>query len=147
MSDAVAIRPAATDDDLAVLVDLIATVTPDDPTSVDEIRWSDATYPGTSRFVAERGGRAEGAATVGRIFVYPPEHPDLWAQIVVAADARQTGVGTALLEVVSARADEAGKTGLQFRAWAHRPEGIAFLPTAGSRSWSAHEWSGWTLPG
>lgn len=131
MTDAVAIRPATREADLAILVDLIASVTPDDPTSQEEIHWSDATYPGTSRFLAERGGLAVGAATVGRIFVYPPEHPELWAQIVVAPEARRSGIGTALLRVVSAHAHGAGKTGLQFRAWEHRPDGIAFLTNRG----------------
>jgi len=131
VSDAVTIRPATSAADLAALVDLIAAVTPDDPTSVEEIRWSDATYPGTARFLAERAGGAVGATTVGRIFVYPPEHPELFAQIVVRPEARQVGVGAVLLQVVSARAQEAGKTGLQFRAWEHRPEGIAFLVNRG----------------
>lgn len=131
MSDAVTIRPATNDDDLAKLVDLIAAVTPDDPTSVEEIRWSDATYPGTARFLAERDDQAVGAATVGRIFVYPPEHLDLWAQIVVVPDARRSGAGAALLAAVSAHAHDAGKTGLQFRTWEHRPEGMSFLANRG----------------
>lgn len=127
MIDAAIVRPAINDADLTALVDLIAAVTPDDPTSLEEIRWSDATYPGTVRFIAERAGTTVGVATVGRIFIYPPEHLDLWAQIVVAPEARRSGIGTALLQAVSTRAHEAGKAGLQFRAWEHRPDGIAFL--------------------
>lgn len=131
MTDDVTIRPASSEADLATLVDLINQVTPDDPSSLEEIRWSDATYPGTARYLAERDGRVVGAATVGRIFVYPPEHPDLWGQIVVAPEARGAGVGTALLRAVSAHAADGGKTGLQFRTWDHRPEGIAFLAHRG----------------
>lgn len=131
MTDHTRIRPALSEADLAELVNLVAAVTPDDPTSLDEIRWSDETYPGTSRYLAAHGGRIVGAATVGRIFVYPPEHPDLWAQIVVAQEARNSGIGTALLQAISARAQEVGKTGLQFRTWDHRPEGIAFLAHRG----------------
>lgn len=125
------IRPATGEADLATLVDLINRVTPDDPSSLDEIHWSDATYPGTARFLAERDGRAVGAATVGRIFVYPPEHPDLWGQIVVAPEARGAGIGSALLRAVSERARAVGKSGLQFRTWERRPEGVDFLTKRG----------------
>jgi len=128
---AVTIRPATSDADLAALVEITEAVTPDDPTSLDEMRWTDATYPGVARFVAAHGDRVVGAATVGRIFVYPPDHPDLWATLVVAPEERRRGLGGALLHAVSTRARDAGKTGLQFRTWEHRPEGTDFLAHRG----------------
>jgi GNAT superfamily N-acetyltransferase len=120
--------------DLAALVDVIADVTPEDPTSLDEIAWTDRVYPGTARFLAEADdSRVVGAATVGRIFVYPESHPTLWASVVVRQSARRRGVGTALLAEVSDIAAHAGKTGLELRAFGDRPEGIAFLERHGYR--------------
>ena len=126
-----AVRPVTSASDLSALVAITNAVTPDDPTSLEEVRWSDATYPGTARFLAEVDGRLVGLATVGRIYVFPPEYPALWASIVVASDARRQGIGGALLRAVSERAHAAGKTGLHLRAWEHRPEGIAFLEHLG----------------
>lgn len=129
----VEIRAATSDADLADLATLVNAVTPDDPTSLEEMRWADATYPGNARFLAMEDGRAVGAATVGRIYVYPPEHPDLWASVVVAPEARGRGIGSELLGTVSMHATGAGKIGLQCRAWEHRPEGITFLVNRGFR--------------
>ena len=115
-------------DDLAALVEVIGAVTPDDPTSLEEIAWTDRIYPGTARFVAETDdGRAVGAATVGRIFVYPETHPAFWGSLVVRPDARRRGIGSALLAAISDVAATAGTTGLELRAFGDRPEGIAFL--------------------
>ena len=126
-----AIRPVTSAADLSALVACTNEVTPDDPTSLEELRWSDTTYPGTARFLAEVDGRVVGLATVGRIYVFPAEYPALWASVVVAPDARRQGTGGALLRAVSERAYAAGKTGLHLRAWEHRPEGIAFLEHRG----------------
>lgn len=131
MTQTAAIRPVTAAADLSALVELTNAVTPDDPTSLEEVRWSDATYPGMARFLAEVDGRVVGAATVGRIYVFPPEYPALWATILVAADARRQGTGEALLRAVSERARDAGKPGLYLRTWEHRPEGIAFLEHRG----------------
>lgn len=131
MTQAGSIRPATSASDLSALVAITNAVTPDDPTSPEELRWSDATYPGTTRFLAEVDGRVVGAATVGRIYVFPPEYPALWASIIVARDARRQGLGGALLRAVSERAHAAGKTGLHLRAWEHRADGIAFLEHRG----------------
>ncbi|MDH5242782.1 MAG: GNAT family N-acetyltransferase [Chloroflexota bacterium] len=119
--------------DLASLVTLMNTITPDNPTSLEEIRWSDATYPGATRFLAELDARAVGVATVGRIYVHPPDHPDLWATIAVKPEARRQGIGESLLVAVSERARSAGKTGLQLRTSEARPEGIRFLEHRGFR--------------
>jgi GNAT superfamily N-acetyltransferase len=115
-------------DDLAALVEVIGAVTPEDPTSLEEIAWVDRIYPGTTRYVAQTAdGRVVGAATVGRIVIYPESHPAFWGSLVVRPEARRQGIGTALLAAISADAATAGKTGLELRAFDHRPEGIAFL--------------------
>ena len=131
MTEDIVIRAATSDDDLATLVELTNAVTPEDPSSVAELVWADATYPGGTRYLAWQGDRAVGAATGGRIYIYPPDHPDGWLTIVVDAACRRRGVGRALLATVSADAAAAGKTGLQSRAFTDRPEGIAFLEAHG----------------
>ena len=55
------------DADLATIADIVNETTPDDPTSVDLMRWSAAAYPGASRFILEVDGRPVGTASVGRI--------------------------------------------------------------------------------
>jgi mycothiol synthase len=125
------VRPAAGGADFEALVALVNAITPDDPTSVEEMRWADVTYPGTIRYLAEVDGRPVGAASVGRIYVYPPEYPDAYAYIVVEASHRRRGIGEALLAAVSDGARDSGKTGLHLRASEGRPEGIAFLEHRG----------------
>jgi GNAT superfamily N-acetyltransferase len=127
-----AIREAGHDDaDLGLIVAIVNAVTPDDPASIDEMRWADATYPGTVRFLADLDGRPVGVATVGRIYMHPPEFDALWATISVLAEARRRGVGQQLLEAVSARARAAGKGWLHVPAGDARPEGIEFLARRG----------------
>jgi len=125
------IRPVAADADLDEIVAILKATNPEAPTSLDEIRWSDATYPGTERFLAEVDGRAVGAATVGRIHMFPPEHPALWAIIGVLSEARRAGVGERLLREVSAIGRSRGKTELYLRCAADRPETIQFLAKRG----------------
>ena len=121
------IREVSSDADLATLAALVDATTPDDPTSVSEMRWADETYPGNRRFLAEVDGRAVGCATVGRIYIYPPDHPDAFAYLAVVPEARRQGIGAALLVAISDAARAAGKSGLHLRASDGRPEGIAFL--------------------
>jgi len=130
---AATIRTVGDGPDRAAFVDIVNTITPDDPTALDQMDWEDATYPDGERFLARLGDRVVGAATTGRIYVHPPEYPDAWASLVVSPEVRQQGIGGALLATVSAVAAAAGKTGLQLRAWEHRPEGIAFLEHRGFR--------------
>jgi len=131
MDPAVAIRRATSEAELVALAAVVNAVTPDDPTSLEELHWIDTTYPGGVRYLAELDGRAVGAAIVGRIFVYPPDHPDLWASIVVDPTARRRGIGSAFLQALSDEGRRRGKRGLQFRAWDGRPEGIDFLRRRG----------------
>src|SRR3954451_18894012 len=119
------------DEDLATIVRLVNTVTPDDPDSVENLRWSNRTYPGTSRFVAETDGRPVGAATVGRLFMQPPEFEAFWANIAVLETSRCQGIGTALLTTISERARSRGKQVLHIPANDARPEGIGFLTRRG----------------
>lgn len=133
MAPGVAIRVATTDDDLAGLVEIVRATTPEEATTLDELRWAEATYPGGVRFVADLEGRPVGAATVGRIHVQAPDHPDLWGTLGVVADARRRGIGSALLDAIARTAAATGKTGLQIRCRADRPESIAFLVHRGFR--------------
>ena len=48
------------DADLATIADIVNETAPDDPTSVDEMRWSAAAYPGASRYILEADGRPVG---------------------------------------------------------------------------------------
>jgi mycothiol synthase len=124
----VSVRVATADDaDLAAIVRIVNVVSPDEPTSIDEMRWADATYPGGTRYVATDGDRPVGAATVGRIYMYPPEFPALWATLHVLAAHRRRGVGSALLTAVFERARAGGKPELMIPASEARPEAIDFL--------------------
>jgi mycothiol synthase len=125
------VRPTVTDDDLESFARIVSTVSPDDSTSVDEIRWSDATYPGGRRFLAWLDGVAVGAAGVGRVYVYPEDFPGLWATVSVLPEHRRRGVGSALLAAIAEAARDAGKSMLVGRTTADRPDAIAFLANRG----------------
>lgn len=127
----IAVRTVTSDHDLETLAAIQAAVTPDDPTSLEEMRWSDEAYPGGTRLLAEADDVAVGAATVGRIYVYPPEYPDLWMTLVVIEHERRRGVGGALFEAVAGIARATGKDGLQARCRVDRSDGIAFLERRG----------------
>ncbi len=132
-SAAIAIRRAdISDTDLEAISAIQNRVAPDEPTDPIELRWSAARYPGGARFIAETAdGRAVATATVGRIWVQPPEYPAYWADIAVLPEARGHGIGTALLIACSdvSRAD--GKSILHIPASDARPEGVAFLEHRG----------------
>jgi GNAT superfamily N-acetyltransferase len=126
------VRPASDDDrEFAAIADLVTRVTPEDPSSVEEMRWSDATYPGGLRLVAEIDGRIVGAASVGRIYMYPPEFERFYLTAVVLPDHRRNGIGSAFLAAVSEHARGAGKTGLQTDVSEAQADGIAFLEHRG----------------
>ena len=128
---ALTIRTITDEADLERLVPIVNATNSESPTSLDEIRWSDATYPGTVRFLAELDGRAVGAATVGRIYVFAPDFPALWAIIGVLPDARRAGIGGRLLSEISAVARSRDKTQLYLRCAEDRPEAIEFLAHRG----------------
>ncbi len=117
--------------DLDAVAAVVNVVTPDDPTSIDEMRWADATYPGAVRFLAELDGGPVGVGTVGRIYMHPPEFDGLWATIAVLPDLRRQGVGGELLAAISDRARAAGKGWLHIPVTDAHPEGVAFLAHRG----------------
>ena len=121
------IRAVTDDADLEVLAGIVNATSPEDPTTLDEIHWGDATYPGSTHFLAEVDGRAVGGATVGRIYMYPPEYPASWGFIGVLPEARRRGIGERLLRDISEAARAAGKTGLHIACNDARPAGIEFL--------------------
>jgi mycothiol synthase len=123
-----AIRRATHDDaDLGTIARIVNETSPEDSTSIDELRWADATYPGGVRFLADVGGRPVAVATVGRIYMYPADYPASWGTLDVLPEARRQGIGGALLVAISEEARIAGKTELQIPASDSRPEGIQFL--------------------
>jgi mycothiol synthase len=125
------VRPATSDEDLAHIVRIIATVAPDDPTSVAEMRWSETAYPGGRRFLAWLDGQPIGSGGVGRIHVYAEDYPALWGNIAVLPNHRRKGAGSALLAAMADVARSAGKPMLIGRTAGDRPEAIAFLEHRG----------------
>ena len=123
------------DADLATFADIVNEITPDDPTSVDELRWSATAYPGSSRYILEADGRPVGTASVGRIYVFPPDFDAFWATVNVLPGARRQGHGSALLAAVSEPARAAGKVALHMPASDARPDGIDFLVHRGFREY------------
>jgi mycothiol synthase len=122
------IRRAGTElADLEAIARIVNETSPEEPTSVDELRWADATYPGGVRFLAELMEQAVGVATVGRIYAHPPEFPAYWATVDVLPHARRQGIGGALLVAVSDVARAAGKPELHIPAFESRPDGVRFL--------------------
>jgi mycothiol synthase len=122
------IRRATSDDDLAAIVAVANAAYPERGTTVEEMRWAEGQYPGGARFLAELpDGRPVGTASVGRIYVHPPEYDALWSEITVLPDVRRQGIGRGLLAAVSSVGRERGKSSLHIPASESRPEGIAFL--------------------
>ncbi len=126
-----AVRAIGGDADLATIARIVNLVSPEESTSVKEMQWADATYPGGARLLAELDGVPVGASAVGRIYIYPPEYDGFWGTIDVLPDARRQGVGSALLVAISDVAREAGKSTLHIPATESRPDGIAFLEQRG----------------
>jgi len=127
-ADAIVIREAdRSDEDLETWVAVVNETTPDESNSVANLRWADATYPGAVRFLAEQGGSPLGAASVGRIYMYPPDFDALWATLTVREAARRRGIGSRFLAAVSERARAAGKTSLHIPVSDDRPASVEFL--------------------
>jgi len=127
------IRPAQTDDDLAELARIVTATVPENPLTVEEIRWADAHYPGGRRFVAWLDGEPVGAGGAGRVYMYPPDYDGLWGSISVLPAFRRRGVGSAILAAIGGVAREAGKSTLIGRTSADRPEAIEFAEHRGFR--------------
>jgi GNAT superfamily N-acetyltransferase len=119
------------EDDLRAFVEITNAVTPEWPTSLDDQRWSDATYPGGVRFLGSLDGRTVAAASVGRIYMYEASFERSWFGIHVLPEARRHGLGTRLWGACSEVARAAGKTGLQTDVSERQPDGLAFLERLG----------------
>lgn len=127
------IQPIDVADDAALgtCVEIVNSVMPEEPTSVQEIRWADRTYPGGIDFLANLDGVPVGAASTGRIYMYDASYERYWLRLAVLPDARRRGAGTALLAAVSRVARAAGKTGLQTSVRESHTDGLAFLQHRG----------------
>lgn len=130
-SEGIEVRPVEGDEVRAAFVRLVNATTPDEPTSLEHLTWQDATYPGGTRYVATLDGEPVGVASIGRIYVHPPEFPALWASLGVAADMRRRGIGSRLLAELMATAAAHGKDYLHIPASEERPDGIEFLAHRG----------------
>jgi len=117
--------------DLAAYAAVANATDPAMPTSVDQLRWESATYPGGRRLLAEEHGRVVGVATTGRIYMYAPEFELAWLFIGVLPEACRRGTGTALWAACSGEARAAGRTGFQAEADETSAGGIAFLERNG----------------
>jgi mycothiol synthase len=107
-------------------------VTPDLPDSLDQVRWEDATYPGTaSRFLALVDGRPAGTGTTGRIWMHEASYERFWLGLWVLAADRGSGLGSALYRAVSGAARAAGKTGFQTELSESHVDGHRFLGRRG----------------
>jgi GNAT superfamily N-acetyltransferase len=126
----IAVRRAARDD-YPKLAAIVNAVTPEAPTTAENLAWQDTTYPGGARLLAELDGRTVGAGTVGRIFMLAPDFDAFWGSIEVLPDARRRGVGSALFAAIGGVARDAGKTHLHMPASTSRPESIAWLEHRG----------------
>jgi mycothiol synthase len=113
--------------DLAAYAAVANATDPAFPTSVDQLRWEAATYPGGRRFLAEERGRVVGVGSTGRIYMYAPTFELAWLFVGVLPEARRRGTGTALWAACSVEARKAGRTGFQAEVDGTSAGGIAFL--------------------
>ncbi len=103
-------------------------VTPEDPTSLEHLRWESDTYPGQGeRLVARLDEQPVGVASVGRIRVHRPDYERYWLTLKVVPGARRRGVGGALYAAASMIARDAGKRGFETLASERQGDGLAFL--------------------
>jgi mycothiol synthase len=125
----VEIRRVDPDDDAALhtYAVIVNAVTPEQPTSLDDLRWASRTYPGGAWFLAEEDGRPVGTASVGRIYMYDASFERYWLGLEVLPDTRRRGIGTALWRAASAVARADGKTGFQTDVSEEQADGVAFL--------------------
>ncbi|MGH3075749.1 MAG: GNAT family N-acetyltransferase, partial [Gaiellales bacterium] len=125
------IRQATSDEDLAHIARIVCSITPDFPTSVTEMHWSDEKYPGGRRFLAWLDGEPAGCGGAGRMYIYPPEYEGMWGNVVVLPEHRRRGIGGAILATIAGAVQAAGKTLLLGRVTEDRVDAIAFLEHRG----------------
>lgn len=109
------------------------TVTPENPDSLEHVRWEVTTYNGEiSHFLAEEAdGTPVGAASTGRIWSYKRGCERFWLGIWVRPEARNRGTGSALYSAISSVARAAGKTGFETALSEEHAAGQRFLANRG----------------
>ncbi len=110
---------------------LMLEVTPEWARSSDQMLSALTLDPSQLRVLARLRGEPVGFATVGRISVWPADHPAAWCELGVRANWRAQGIGAALYRWAEATAPTIGKSILQVPCSAGRPDGIAFLERRG----------------
>jgi GNAT superfamily N-acetyltransferase len=125
--------PPGDDEGIAEYVRVRCAVTPENPDSVEQVRWEDASYPGeVVRLLARRSdGVAIGTASTGRIWMHSPSYERYWLGLWVLPESRNRGIGGRLLDAVSTVARSAGKTGFQTELSEAQVEGHRFLAARG----------------
>ena len=119
----------ADDPGLRAYVRIRTLVTPENPDSLDEARWEDATYPGeVARFIAVGpAGEPLGAASTGRIWMHDASYERYWLGVWVLPEARRRGIGSALLSAAGEAARAAGKIGFDTQLSEAHADGHAWL--------------------
>jgi GNAT superfamily N-acetyltransferase len=107
------LRVVEGDADRRAYVDLVNALQPEWPTSVEELAWEMATYPGGARFMVDGDAQLIGAASTGRVYSHAEEFERFWLWLGVLPECRRRGIGSALLAATSEAAARAGKTGFQ----------------------------------
>ena len=125
------IRVVEGDADRRAYVDVVNELQPVWPTSVDELAWEMATYPGGTRLLAEAEGRVIGAGSAARIYMYPADFERSWLWLGVLPGWRRRGIGSALFTAASEAAARQGKTGFQGDVLETWTDGLAFLEHRG----------------
>ena len=119
------------EDGLAVLSELLFATQPEWDRGVSQMLAAQPLDPEMKRVVAWLDGEPVGFATMGRIWVMPPEHPTTWCELGVLPAQRRQGIGSALLAWCREATRERGKESLVVPCSGGRPEGIAFLAQRG----------------
>lgn len=121
------IRPAHTDEELELLVDIRNRVRPDDPINLDDVHSAAAQSKEIIHLLAWDDGRAVGAAAV-----WLPHQRDCAGTLVwVPADERRRGLGSALYHALSTWAAERGQQELETWVEEADPDGLAFAQRRG----------------
>jgi GNAT superfamily N-acetyltransferase len=112
------LRVVEGDADRRAYVDLVNALQPEWPTSVEELAWEMATYPGGARFMVDGDAQLIGAASTGRVYSHAEEFERFWLWLGVLA-------------ATSEAAARAGKTGFQGDVLETWTDGLAFLEHRG----------------